>query len=146
MNLKELDILIVEDMEGLNTELVNQLESSRILVKDRIFTATTYEEAEEKIHEFKKHNIKKLVLILDGKFPEKKWEKEHYLWRYLVEYISQEFWPEFILYLIPFSSERDQNNYMKRDTKDDKKIYILEWTTSKRIDDNVIQSIQSIRL
>lgn len=72
MNLKELDILIVEDMEGLNTELVNQLESSRILVKDRIFTATTYEEAEEKIHEFKKHNIKKLVLILDGKFPEKK--------------------------------------------------------------------------
>lgn len=146
MNLEELHTLIVEDMDGLNEELVNQLESSRLLVRDKIFATTTYEEAEAKLSQLKEQNIQKLILILDGEFPEKQWEKEHYLRRYLIEYISKEFWSDFILYLIPFSGELDQNNYMKRDYNWNQQVRVLEWTRSKRIDDTVIQSIQSIRL
>jgi hypothetical protein len=61
----------------------------------------------------------------------------------MIGFIMKEFWPEFILYLIPFSGDLDTSHYMEDANNSDPRIRVLKWTRSKD-SSTVISSIKNI--
>lgn len=144
MHWREINVLIVEDQETLRLGLSTALECDRIIKWQNIHGVWTYTESEEKIKDLVKQWIQELILILDWEFlysPEEL--KPQYIWRELLKFIMKEFWPKFILYLIPFSNDLDTSNYMVSENQNNSRIRILEGTRHKSADE-VIIAIHSI--
>lgn len=142
MSLKELNTLVVEDDADMQEILLRKLRW--IVSKEKIQLAWNFEEAQGKIETLKKAWAEKLILILDGQFPYSETEpKPHYMWRELLEYIMGEFWPEFLLYLIPFSWDMDTHHYMHDENQNNPRIKVITWKKIKN-SDRVIEGIKGI--
>lgn len=140
MSLQNTPLLIVEDEIDFRETVVYGLQN---VLEWEIYQAWTAKEAEDKLLALKEEWIQKLILILDGHFPWLEWWMPRYHWKYVLEVITNNFWPEFLLYLIPFSSDDVTNGEMKTKIKDDPRVRVLEWENTKSLE-SVITAVQSI--
>lgn len=113
---KNTPALVVEDMDTISQSIVRDLKQ---ILSWGIHACSNYEDAIAKISELKENWATKLLLVLDWSFPEKEW-KEHTkpLANNVISFVAEQFWPDFLLHLIPFSANTESNEEMARISKE----------------------------